>query len=162
MVARWVEQLPAEVVHSRPSLGQLSAGKLIKAGKLEPQVTEMVGCTVQTMGRAVRTGAISLVRDEQEHQRSTLLMSSVHMAGRSEDEKAGLELLLLDPLTEREQEVLRLVARGASNSEIAAALVVEINTVKRHMGNIMSKLQAANRTQAVAQARMLGLLTEVA
>src|SRR6266487_1938536 len=157
-----VEQLPAEVVHSRPSLGQLSAGKLIKAGKLEPQVTEMVGCTVQTMGRAVRTGAISLVRDEQEHQRSTLLMSSVHMAGRSEDEKAGLELLLLDPLTEREQEVLRLVARGASNSEIAAALVVEVNTVKRHMGNIMSKLQASNRTRAVAQARMLGLLTEVA
>jgi len=54
------------------------------------------------------------------------------------------------------------VARGASNSEIAAALVVEVNTVKGHMGNILSKLQATNRTQAVAQARMLGLLTEVA
>src|SRR6266487_448481 len=167
MVARWMQQLPAEVVHSRPPLGQLSARELMKVGKptaseQELQVTGVVGRAVQTVGRAARTGAISLVRDEREHQRSTLLASSIHMAGRSEDEKAGLELLLLDPLTEREQEVLRLVARGASNSEIAAALVVEVNTVKRHMGNIMSKLQASNRTRAVAQARMLSLLTEVA
>jgi LuxR family maltose regulon positive regulatory protein len=71
-------------------------------------------------------------------------------------------LLLLDPLSEREREVLRLVAQGASNSQIAEALVVEVNTVKRHMGNIMSKLQARNRTQAVAQARVLGLLADVA
>ncbi len=167
MVARWMQQLPAEVVRSRPPLGQLSARELMKVGKptaseQELQVTGVVGRAVQTVGRAARTGAISLVRDEREHQRSTLLASSIHMAGRSEDEKAGLELLLLDPLTEREQEVLRLVARGASNSEIAAALVVEVNTVKRHMGNILSKLQASNRTRAVAQARMLGLLTEVA
>src|SRR6266487_100970 len=167
MVARWVEQLPAELVRSRPPLGQLSARGLMKddrllANELWPQGTEVVGPAVQMAGRAAKTGAISFRRDEREHQRSTLLASSIHMAGRSEDEKAGLELLLLDPLTEREQEVLRLVARGASNSEIAAALVVEVNTVKRHMGNIMSKLQASNRTRAVAQARMLGLLTEVA
>ena len=67
--------------------------------------------------------------------------------------------LLLDPLSEREQEVLRLLAQGASNQEIAEHLVVTAATVKFHMSNILSKLQARNRTQAVARARSLGLLS---
>ncbi len=66
----------------------------------------------------------------------------------------------LDPLSTREQEVLRLLANGASNQEIAEALVVTTDTVKYHMSNILSKLQARNRTQAVARARSLGLLSE--
>src|SRR6266516_357449 len=167
LVARWVEQLPAEFVRSRPQLGQLSARGLMKAGRLPTneigsQVPKVGGHAVQTVDHTAPTGMLSLVRDERERQREALLESCVHMAGRSEDAKADLELLLLDPLSEREREVLRLVAQGASNSEIAATLVVEVNTVKRHMGNIMSKLQARNRTQAVAQARVLGLLAEVA
>jgi hypothetical protein len=56
--------------------------------------------------------------------------------------------------------VLSLVAQGDSNQEIATALVLSVETVKRHMGNILSKLQARNRTQAVAQARTLGLLAD--
>jgi LuxR family maltose regulon positive regulatory protein len=67
--------------------------------------------------------------------------------------------LLLDPLSEREQEVLRLLAQGASNQEIAEQLVVTPATVKFHVSNILSKLQARNRTQAVARARSLGLLS---
>jgi ATP/maltotriose-dependent transcriptional regulator MalT len=166
MVLRWAEQLPAEVVRSRPQLGQLSARALMEADRpsandLWSQGIETGGRAVQTVGHAATAGMLSLVRDEREHRRGALLSSSMHMAGGSEDGKDGLELLLLDPLTEREQEVLRLVAQGASNSEIAEMLVVEINTVKRHMGNIMSKLQARNRTQAVAQARTLGLLADV-
>src|SRR6266700_2635942 len=66
---------------------------------------------------------------------------------------------LLDPLSEREQEVLRLLAQGASNQEIAEQLVVTAATVKFHVSNILSKLQAHNRTQAVARARSLGLLS---
>jgi len=65
---------------------------------------------------------------------------------------------LLDPLSTREIEVLRLMARGASNIEIANDLVIAPATVKRHVSNILSKLQAVNRTQAVACARHLGLL----
>src|SRR6266536_1825694 len=65
---------------------------------------------------------------------------------------------LLDPLSEREQEVLWLLAQGASNQEIAEQLVVTAATVKFHVSNILSKLQARNRTQAVARARSLGLL----
>ncbi len=66
---------------------------------------------------------------------------------------------LLNPLSEREQEVLHLLAQGASNQEIAEHLVVTPATVKFHVSNILSKLQARNRTQAVAQARSLGLLS---
>jgi len=65
---------------------------------------------------------------------------------------------LLDPLSERELDVLYLLARGASNQEIAQELEVALNTVKHHMSNILSKLGASNRTQAVTQARSLGLL----
>ena len=65
---------------------------------------------------------------------------------------------LLDPLTTRELEVLRLLAEGASNAAIAAALVVAVGTVKKHVFNVCAKLGVQNRTQAVARARALHLL----
>jgi LuxR family maltose regulon positive regulatory protein len=65
---------------------------------------------------------------------------------------------LLDPLTERELEVLRLLAGGATNAAIAAALVVSVGTVKKHVFNVCRKLGVQNRTQAVARARALRLL----
>ena len=61
-------------------------------------------------------------------------------------------------LTERELEVLRLLAAGHSNQEIAGELVVAVGTVKRHVNNIMSKLQAQSRLQAVTRARELNLV----
>ena len=64
---------------------------------------------------------------------------------------------LLDPLSERELEVLHLVAQGASNQEVAETLVLSAQTVKRHLSNIYSKLEVGNRTHAVARARALGL-----
>jgi LuxR family maltose regulon positive regulatory protein len=63
-----------------------------------------------------------------------------------------------DPLSEREIEVLNLVARGYSNRQIAEALYVTLGTVKKHLNNVFSKLQVKNRTQAVARARDIGLL----
>lgn len=65
---------------------------------------------------------------------------------------------LLDPLSERELEVLHALAVGATNAGIAQELVIASGTVKRHLSNIFSKLGAANRLQAVAQARNLGLI----
>jgi LuxR family maltose regulon positive regulatory protein len=64
----------------------------------------------------------------------------------------------LIPLSGREVEVLRLIAGGCSNKEIAAQLVISIGTVKRHTVNIFNKLDVKNRTEAVAHARELGLL----
>jgi LuxR family transcriptional regulator, maltose regulon positive regulatory protein len=69
---------------------------------------------------------------------------------------------LLDPLSVRELDVLQLITRGASNREIAQELVLSVDTVKRHVYNIFSKLGVKNRIQAVARARALGLISEEA
>jgi len=66
--------------------------------------------------------------------------------------------VLIDPLSTREQEVLELLAQGASNQEIAQALVITLNTVKRHVQTILEKVGVRNRTQAVIRAQQLDLL----
>ena len=65
---------------------------------------------------------------------------------------------LAEPLTDRELEVLRLLAAGRSNQRIAHDLVVALDTVKRHVTHILGKLGASNRTEAAARARQLGLI----
>jgi LuxR family maltose regulon positive regulatory protein len=65
---------------------------------------------------------------------------------------------LLDPLSERELEVLRLVAEGLTNADIAAELVIAHSTVKTHINRIYNKLGVSTRTQAVARARQLQIL----
>ncbi|MBP7690564.1 MAG: hypothetical protein KA764_01530 [Anaerolineales bacterium] len=66
---------------------------------------------------------------------------------------------LVEPLSERELEVLRLMAAGLSNQAIASRLVISIPTVKKHGSNLLGKLHAVNRTEAVMRARELGWLT---
>ena len=70
------------------------------------------------------------------------------------------EHVLIEALSAREQEVLEVLARGASNREIARVLMIALNTVKRHVKAILEKLGVSNRTQAVTRALYLGLLTQ--
>ena len=65
---------------------------------------------------------------------------------------------LAEPLSERELEVLQLIADGLTNSEIASRLFLSLNTVKAHNRNIYSKLNVHSRTQAITRSQELGLL----
>ncbi|KAA3655833.1 MAG: helix-turn-helix transcriptional regulator [Chloroflexi bacterium] len=67
----------------------------------------------------------------------------------------------LDPLSDREVEVLQLIAEGLTNPEIATRLFLSLNTIKVHSRNIYSKLDVHNRTQAVTKARALGILSAI-
>jgi LuxR family maltose regulon positive regulatory protein len=68
------------------------------------------------------------------------------------------EGILVEPLSQRESEILQLIAQGRSNREIGERLFLALNTVKGHNRKIFDKLQVQNRTEAVARARELGLL----
>jgi LuxR family maltose regulon positive regulatory protein len=65
---------------------------------------------------------------------------------------------LIEPLTDREIDVLILMSEGASNQEIADNLTIAITTTKKHVSNILGKLGVKNRTEAVSRARELGLI----
>ena len=66
--------------------------------------------------------------------------------------------ILIEPLTEREMEVLRLLAEGLSNKEIAGRLVITEGTVKNHVSNLIAKLNVRDRTQAILKAQEYGLI----
>jgi LuxR family maltose regulon positive regulatory protein len=66
---------------------------------------------------------------------------------------------MVESLSERECEVLRLLAEGLSNNQIAGRLYLTVRTVKFHTGNIYRKLGVKRRTEAIVQARSMGLLS---
>lgn len=116
---------------------------------------------------ALRSGAIGYVRKDADPE---IFLAAVRGAaqGRSilDPSVAGSVLQelassggLTEPLSDRETEVLRQLAHGQTNREIAAALHVSEDTIKTHVGNILSKLQLAHRTQAVVYALKQGLIS---
>jgi len=116
---------------------------------------------------ALREGAIGYVRKDAAPE---VLLSAVRGAARGQSvldpAVAGSVLQELvrssrlgNDLTERETEVLRQLAHGRTNREIAALLVVSEETIKTHIGNILAKLHLAHRTQAALYALKHGLVT---
>jgi NarL family two-component system response regulator LiaR len=133
--------------------------------------TQVVALTAHTddarVVGALRAGAIGYVRKDAEPE---ILLSAVRAAARGQSVLdpaiAGTVLQELvggartgKDLTERELEVLRLLARGGTNREIAEVLVIGEETVKTHVGNILTKLHLAHRTQAVVHALKQGLVS---
>jgi LuxR family maltose regulon positive regulatory protein len=79
-------------------------------------------------------------------------------AASGDEEARSADSPLVEPLSPRELDVLRLVAAGLTNQAIADRLFIAVSTVKSHTHSIYGKLGVRNRTQAIAQARTLGLL----
>lgn len=100
-------------------------------------------------------GRYLLVQFEHELQGSDNLHQIVSQSNKLQ---SGAGESLVEPLSSRELEVLKLIASGKTNQEIAKELVVARGTIKAHAANIYRKLDVTNRTEAVARARQLGIL----
>jgi len=86
------------------------------------------------------------------------LLAAFQAEQRESKDIAELAQLLIDPLSQRELDVLRLIAQGLSNQEICKRLFLALDTVKGHNRRIFNKLQVQRRTEAIARARELGLI----
>lgn len=165
------EWMPDVVVMDLLMPGGLNGIETIKQVRARLPSTRIVALTSSTddtlVGTALRAGAIGYVRKDADLE---ILLASIRAAARGQS--------LLDPavanvvmqeltrvgqpgvdLTEREQDVLRQLALGRTNHEIAVSLSVSDETVKTHVGNILTKLQLAHRTQAVIYALKKGLIS---
>ena len=120
-----------------------------------------------SVSRAVRAGAVGyLLKDAQPEE----LFQAIHAAaaGQVHLTPKATERLLREiqapespeKLTDRETDVLRLLAIGYSNKEIASSLFISETTVKTHMSNILAKLNMTSRTQAALHAARIGLVSE--
>jgi len=101
---------------------------------------------------------LAAARDEAVLQPSVAAKVVAHFARMPAEDQAPRPQPLVVPLSERELEVLRLLAGGRSNREIASELFLAEGTVKNHVTNVLAKLNARDRTQAALRARALGLL----
>jgi len=109
----------------------------------------------------LRAGAVGYVRKDAEPE---VLLAAVRAVAQGKtyiDPSVSRQMLqaTLDELTPRETEVLRQLALGRSNKEIADALSISDETVKTHVGHVFSKLQVENRSQAIVQALKRALVS---
>ena len=147
--------LPADVVRSRPRLLLAQAIMAATSGHFEvvEPLLDAVECAppgwadepFEPVGGAAASNLINVPA------LTTLVRSFVAQYQGDAEATAAFA-------TSRELEVLEMLAAGRSNQAIAGELVVTLDTVKKHVGHVLGKLGAANRTEAVARARELNLL----
>jgi LuxR family maltose regulon positive regulatory protein len=145
-----------ERVSALVSLGR--ATKLGEPGRFLRMFTgegRAVTGLVAALAEAVRRG-----RGPAEHGSPSYLAFLLREAGNAPQSASARPATadLAEPLTEREIEILRLIAAGMRNQEIADQLFISLPTVKRHIANAYGKLGAGHRTEAIAQANALNLL----
>jgi LuxR family maltose regulon positive regulatory protein len=153
-----IERQPGETSASASPAVWLA---LARAREDQGEVEMAASAARRAVELAVRAGDAQVARSA----RATLARLEPVLARRRPDgpsgDAAGVVARaagLVEPLTPRELEVLRLVALGRSNAAIAAELFVTVGTVKSHVHAVSGKLGAANRVEAVARARELGIL----
>ncbi len=167
----------AEVLHPdvvlmdlvMPEMDGIEATRRITAKQDAPRVLVLTSFAADSkVFPAIKAGALGyLLKDSgpddlvqairQVHRGEPSLEPSIARKVLTEVLQPDKKTLTVDPLTERELEVLRLVAEGLANKEIAEQLHVSELTVRTHVGNILGKLHLANRTQAALYALQKGL-----
>lgn len=112
-----------------------------------------------TVGKPARELLAAYLRsDRLPHKAFAQKVLNAFTPARNIEEPRSWQGGLVEPLSERELEVLRLMALGKTNQDIAGQLIVASGTIKAHAASIYRKLDVANRTEAVARARQLGIL----
>ena len=168
------EELLAELARWKPQIvlqdllmpGGIDGVETIRRISEAAPTVKVIALTASTdearMMGALRAGASGYVRKDAEPE---ILLAAVRAVARGRtyiDPSVSLQIVnAVDPheeLTAREMEVLRQLALGRSNKEIAAALVIGEETVKSHVANVLAKLQAENRAQAIVHALKRGLV----
>ncbi len=146
-----------------PDLDGISATRMIRAELPHTEVIVMTGVNEDASAiESIRAGAIAYLPKET---RTEVLVRAIRTAGEGQvvlPAQAAARLVRVvgrqDALSERESEVLRLVARGMPNKQIARELGIAQSTVKSHVGSIFGKLGLLSRTQVALYAARVGLV----
>ncbi len=169
---RMAHQLNPDVVLMDLLMPEMDGITATAAIRRELPDTEVIALTSvledKSVTGAIRAGAIGYLLKDTE---SDELIRAIKAAANGQVQlspKAAARLMREirtpespEALTERETEVLRLLAQGKANKEIAAELVIGEKTVKTHVSNILSKLNVSSRTQAALYAVRIGLVEEL-
>ncbi|MFL5657719.1 MAG: LuxR C-terminal-related transcriptional regulator [Ktedonobacteraceae bacterium] len=156
VIEMWLLEALAHVTRKAEREALAALSEAVRLGEPEGYIRRFVD------EGPLMVGLLSRLREQRRRRGPTPYLDRVLAAFA---QKGAVEKLLpqhglQDPLSERELEVLRELAHGASNQEIGDGLVIAADTVKRHVSNILAKLEASNRMHAVARARHLGLIQE--
>ena len=158
-----------------PQVDGIEATRRIMANQPEARILVLTSFAAEDkVFPAIKAGAFGYLLKDSDSEELIRAIHQVHNGESSLDPKIARMVLremwaepqierpqepvpAVDPLTEREMEVLRLVAQGLSNEDIAERLVIAERTVRTHVSNILGKLHLANRTQAALYALREGL-----
>jgi len=156
------------IAMARRSLGQEERAReelvAVLAEAMPQRIVRFIVDHGRDMGRLLREVYRDLAADDPLRDYVARLVLAAEADGRETSDGGGAippVQPLLDPLTERELDVVRLVAEGLTNREIADRLVVAVSTVKTHLNRAYAKLGVGNRTEAAARARELDMLNDV-
>jgi LuxR family transcriptional regulator, maltose regulon positive regulatory protein len=140
--------------------GETEKGLSVLRGALEAGKREGFGMTFTGEGKSMkRLLTLAVQRGIEAEYAGRLLRVMVEGEAFKETTARAAKEVLIEPLSERELEVLGLIGEGLANAEIAQRLVISLSTVKGHTTNIYSKLGVNSRSQAAARGRALGLLS---